>query len=159
MPQSQIRPMRPDEADEVSRVIVASVRALMTSHYSPEVIDGLAAGNSPEAVAAHAPKQADYVYEQDGRIAGMLGLKRNEIGHLFIDPAFAGRGIGKALVAFAVEQFRQAGYTDMIVLSSQNAVGFYERYGFVVEGSGSFPVGENLPLVYVKMRARIEARG
>jgi ribosomal protein S18 acetylase RimI-like enzyme len=155
MPGPTVRPMRPDEAGQVSRVIVASVRAALPTHYTPDVVAGLCAGNSEQAVAKHAPKQLDYVLERDGRIVAMIGLKRNEIGHLFVDPDFARQGLGRLLVDFAIEQFRQAGYTEMIVLASQNAVGFYERFGFVVEGTGSFEVGPNLPLVYVKMRAKL----
>jgi predicted N-acetyltransferase YhbS len=151
-----IRPMESADVDRVSEVIVAAVRADLPARYPPDVVAGLAAGNDPRAVAGHAPKQADYVCLHDGRIVAMIGLKRNEIGHLFVEPAAAGRGVGRRLVRFAVEQFRQAGYADMIVLSSLNAVGFYARCGFVEEGRGSFPVGENLPLEFVRMRASLE---
>ncbi|MDD4889748.1 MAG: GNAT family N-acetyltransferase [Phycisphaerae bacterium] len=155
MSQPNIRPMLPAEAEQVSNVIVASIRAGLPSRYAPDVVAGLVAGNDAAAVAGHAPKQLDYVYELAGRIVAMVGLKRNEIGHLFVHPEAGSQGIGRQLVNFAADEFRKAGYSDMIVLSSQNAVGFYQRFGFVAEGSGSFTVGDNLPLVYVKMRAKL----
>jgi len=161
MTEVRIRRMNQDEADPVGRVIIAAIRAALPSRYPADVVAGLVAGNGPEAVAGHAPKQVDYVYEQDGcpgcpgRIVAMVGLKRNEIGHLFVDPTLSAKGIGRSLVNFAAEQFRQAGYSDMIVLSSLNAVGFYQRCGFVAEGLGRFSVGEGLPLVFVKMRAKL----
>jgi predicted N-acetyltransferase YhbS len=147
--------MAPQEADQVSQVIVASIRAALPSHYSQAAVDGLVAGNSPAEVLTHGPKQTDYVYELDGRIVAMLGIKRNEVGHLFVDPAFAGKGIGRTLVDFAAGQFRKAGYTDMIVMASLNAADFYARCGFVAESSGSFPVGDNVPLAFIKMRAKL----
>lgn len=150
---SHIRLMLPAEAGQVSEIIVASIRAWLPSKYAPDVVEGLVAGNGPAAVAAHAPKQIDYVYELDGQLVGMLGLKRNEVAHLFVHPDVAARGIGRELMHFAIAEFRKAGHREMIVLSSQNAVGFYQRFGFAVEGTGSFNVGDNLPLVYVKMRA------
>jgi putative acetyltransferase len=148
-----IRPMLPGEAGEVSRIIVAAIRAGLPGHYAPEVVEALAAGNSPEAVAGHAPKQTDFVLVRGGRAVAMIGLKRNEIGHLFVDPACAGRGIGAALVAFAAAEFRRAGHADMVVLASLNARGFYSRCGFVEESRGSFPVGQGLSLDYVRMRS------
>jgi len=148
-----IRPMQPADVERVSEVIVSAIRADLPSSYPPDVVAGLVAGNSPQAVAAHAPKQADYVCLLAGRIVAMIGLKRNEVGHLFVEPEFAGRGVGRRLVAFAADQFRRAGYPDMIVLSSLNAVGFYARCGFVEEGRGSFEVGAGLPLEYIRMRA------
>ncbi len=153
-----IRPMRPQDVDRVSELIVAAIRAGLPGSYPADVLAGLIDGNSPTAVSAHAPKQVDYVCEQAGRIVAMIGLKRNEIGHLFVDPQVARRGIGRRLVAFAAEQLRAAGRPDMIVLSSLNAVGFYANCGFVEQARGSFEVGDGLPLEYVRMRAELGTR-
>lgn len=153
------RPMRPGEAGEVSRVIVAAIRSGFAPGYSPEVVEAAARGNSPEAVLAHAPKQVDYVLAGDAGVIAMIGLKRNEIGHLFVDPAHAGRGTGRRLVDFARAKFRAAGYRDMFTLASLNAVGFYERCGFRAEGRGSFSVGKGLELEYVRMRAALGRPG
>jgi GNAT superfamily N-acetyltransferase len=150
-----IRRMRPGEAGEVSRVIVAAIRSGFTGSYSPEVVEAAVRGNSPQAVLARASKQVDYVLVQDGRIAAMTGLKRNEIGHLFVDPAHRGKGMGRRLVDFARRQFRAAGHRDMFTLASLNAVGFYRRCGFRAEGRGSFSPGEGLDLEYVRMRAAL----
>ena len=56
-------------------------------------------------------------------------------------------------MAFAASTFRAAGFADMIVHASLNAVGFYERCGFVREGEGSFKVGEGHDLDYIRLRA------
>jgi predicted N-acetyltransferase YhbS len=82
----------------------------------------------------------------------MIGLKRNEIGHLYVDPSCGGRGIGGALAAFAVEAFLRAGYDHAIMLGSLNAASFYARCGFVEESRGSFLIGGGLNLDYVRMR-------
>ena len=148
-----IRPMRPSEAEEVSELIVAGIRQDLPGYYPPEVVEGLAAGNAPEVVRSHGPKQTDYVYVEDGRIIGMVGVKRNEIGHLYVAADCGRRGIGRKLVAFAAGLFLQAGYEDMFVYASLYAVGFYERCGFVAEGTGSFEVGDGAQLDYVKLRA------
>ncbi len=151
--ESPIRPMRLKEANAVSRMIIESIRADLHVWYPPEVVEGLVAGNAPEVVRRHGPKQKDYVYLDNDRIIGMVGVKNNEIGHLYVAPSHARRGIGRRLVEFAAELFRQAGCEDMIVLASMYAAPFYERCGFVQTSTGSFNVGDGHPLEYVRMRA------
>lgn len=151
----RIRPMVESEAEEVSRVIAAAIRSDLPARYPPNVVEALAVGNSPKAILKHPPLQIDYVCLQEDRIVAMIGLKRNEIGHLFVHPDFARQGIGRELAAYAAGIFRQTGYKDMIVLSSLNAAGFYARCGFVEEGEGSFNVAPGLPLQFVRMRAAL----
>jgi predicted N-acetyltransferase YhbS len=151
----EIRPMAESEAEEVSRVVAAAIRADLPARYPREVVEALAAGNSAAAIRTHAPLQTDYVAWKGQRIVAMLGLKRNEIGHLFVHPDFARRGVGRELVAYAAGVFRQTGYRDMIVMSSLNATAFYGRFGFVEEGRGSFDVRPGLPLQFVRMRAAL----
>ena len=150
---SKMRPMDESEVDAVSEMIIASIRADLPACYAPEVVEGLVAGNAPEVVRSHGPKQKDYVYIEDGQIVGMVGVKRNEIGHLYVLPEWSRRGIGRILVEFAAELFRQGGYEDMMVMGSPYAAEFYEHCGFVREGEGSFKVGEGHDLDYIRLRA------
>jgi ribosomal protein S18 acetylase RimI-like enzyme len=145
------------DAERVSEVIVSAIRASFAGYYSDEVTEALISGNTPDAVRGHAPKQMDFVYERGGRIAAMIGIKKNEIGHLFVDPAGGRRGIGRRLVDFAVAHMLARRYADLFVLSSLNAVGFYERCGFVREREGSFDVRPGLPLAYVRLSKEISA--
>ena len=154
----RVRVMDPSEAGVVSELIAASIRAKLPQVYPPEVVEVLAQANHPRGVVNHLAKQTDYVALVDGQIVGMAGLKRNEIGHLYVAPQHVGRGVGTALVRFAAEMFRRAGYDHMIVLASLNAAGFYERCGFVEESRGRFNVGDGLPLEYVRMRAPLIAQ-
>lgn len=153
MTQQQIRPMREEEAERASELVRAAIRAGFTEHYSVEVVEAVAVANSANFLLGLAPRQTNYVLIDDGRIVGMTGLKKNEVGHLFVHPDHSGRGCGRRLVAFAGETFLEAGFEDMIVLASLNAVGFYEKCGFVAEGEGSFNVANDLPMHYVTLRA------
>jgi len=146
-----IETMRVDEAEEVSRLLVASIRHGLNGYYAPQVIEALALANDTVAVLKHAPKQTDYVARLDGRMIGMIGLKRNEIGHLYVLPEEQGRGAGRALVDFARRTFLAAGHREMFVLAALNAVGFYGRCGFVEHSRGSFNLANGLPLEFVKM--------
>jgi GNAT superfamily N-acetyltransferase len=64
-----------------------------------------------------------------------------------------GRGIASELIARAVDKCEDAGATALTVNSSLNAVGFYERMGFV-------PTDEPQRLhgfVYVPMEKRLQS--
>jgi putative acetyltransferase len=151
-----ISSLREEEFESASGLIVAAIERSMPGYYPPGVIAALQKGNSPANVAARQSKQDDFLATLGGQPVGVLGIKRNEIGHLFVAPTAAGQGVGRRLVAFAADRFAAAGHRDMVVMSSLNAVGFYGRYGFVVEREGSFPVGRGLPLRYVWMRAPVQ---
>ena len=68
------------------------------------------------------------VTEIEGRVVGFIAMAGNEIGGLFLDPAFHGCGLGRAMVDKAVEQRG----TLTVEVFKENTIGraFYERYGF-----------------------------
>lgn len=68
------------------------------------------------------------VRNEEHSIVGFLGVAAGKIEMLFIHPAVFGKGIGKALVDYAISEFK----VTMVDVNEQNiqAVGFYERMGF-----------------------------
>jgi len=73
----------------------------------------------------------------DGFIVGMIEMRRHRhISLLFVDPEFQGRGVGWELLQKAVELCRLTDplLRELTVNSSPNALGAYERMGFVSIG-------------------------
>lgn len=68
-----------------------------------------------------------FVYEQDGKIRGFIGLIGQYIGGLFVSPEDSGRGIGRELLEFAQ---RLKGSLSVEVYALNSAVQFYEKCGF-----------------------------
>ena len=62
--------------------------------------------------------------------AGEDGTAR--IRRVFVHPDWARRGLGRRLVGHAEQRARAAGHVRFGVCASLNAVGFYERLGFLV---------------------------
>ena len=74
------------------------------------------------------PMAETMVYEMDGRVVGFLALIGPEVGAVFVDPDYQGRGIGRALMDTAQ---RALPYLELDVFEA-NSVGrhFYDAYGF-----------------------------
>ncbi|WP_437965595.1 GNAT family N-acetyltransferase [Sorangium sp. So ce260] len=71
-----------------------------------------------------------------------------ELGHLFVEPAEIGRGLGRALLAHAREEARARGYRVLVIQGDPHATPFYEACGARRVGekpSASIP-GRLLPL-------------
>jgi len=75
------------------------------------------------------PNAGTWVLENNEITIGFVALIGNEIGGLFLDPAFHRRGFGRSLVDHA---FRLKGKLKVEVFE-KNATGrrFYDEYGFV----------------------------
>ena len=69
-----------------------------------------------------------WVTEVDGNVVGFIALIENEIGGLFLDPAYHGQGLGRALVDKAVSEKGPL----KVEVFKENVVGrhFYTSYGF-----------------------------
>ncbi|MGR3616710.1 MAG: GNAT family N-acetyltransferase [Paracoccaceae bacterium] len=77
----------------------------------------------------YVPTAETYVCSVDGQVVGFIALLGNEIGGLFLDPAFHGQGLGRAMVEYAVAL---KGPLEVEVFQ-KNKVGrrFYDACGFL----------------------------
>ena len=66
---------------------------------------------------------------------GMLqqvDAQQGQIRFMAVDPAAAGTGLGRQVVAYLEQKARAAGLTEIILHARATAVGFYEKLGYVV---------------------------
>ena len=77
---------------------------------------------------AYVPMAEMWIHEEEGRVTGLIALVGDEVGALFVDPAFQSRGTGRALLDLAR---RQRDFLELEVFKA-NTKGraFYARYGF-----------------------------
>jgi len=91
------------------------------------------------------------------RIVGMIETRDGpHVVLFFVDPEFEGRGVGRALMAAAIEsRAPRAGPSRWLTVnSSPNAVPIYERLGFAPMG----PRTEREGILFVPMRRAFEER-
>lgn len=70
-----------------------------------------------------------------------------ELAHLYIDPPFIGRGLGRKLFDWAAKAARKTGAARLVIIADPNAASFYAAMGANLMGeskSGSIP-GRMLP--------------
>jgi putative acetyltransferase len=81
----------------------------------------------------------------DGQPAGCVALRRvdaqrAEPKRLFVRPAFRGLGLGRALLEWAMNEARAAGYTELVgdtMPVMKDALALYDRMGFERVGVGA----------------------
>jgi amino-acid N-acetyltransferase len=102
-----------------------------------------------------------YVYEIDGTIVGSIGLRSFttpdivEMEAVFVQSFYQGRGVGKKLVTFAVDEARRQGYQRIITLTTQ-AVGFFkDACGFKETDIKTLPKERSEELIDSKRNSKI----
>lgn len=78
---------------------------------------------------------AIYVYD-DGLVRGFVQMAQCEIRKLYVDTFFQGRGIGKALIEYAVSELH--GNFLWALEKNTRALSFYQRHGFHLTGEKKF---------------------
>ena len=79
-----------------------------------------------------------WLAEQDGQIAGVVGVVDGEIGMLHIDPPFQDGEVPGALLRHAEDVMRAGGHTMALLWTfreNAKARALYERHGWSVDGA------------------------
>jgi len=133
-----IRPCAPGEELALLAIFQSSVRGLAARDYTPEQIE--AWSPSEPGPAMHAQwierirSNRPWVAEVEGRLAGFADLQPSGyIDQFFVASAFAGRGIGAALMRHLHEVARAQGIATLSAHVSLTAQPFFRSVGFVVE--------------------------
>ena len=92
-------------------------------------------------------RSANHVAELDGTVVGTARLQPSQPGlgdHVangswMVDPSAAGRGVGRALATFTLDEARRLGYRamrfDAVVASNARAIALWTSLGFEIVGT------------------------
>jgi GNAT superfamily N-acetyltransferase len=125
-----IRQAQREDASRLHELHTASVRALCSAHYSPEIIDGWLQNRSADGYLPPIERGAIFVAERDATIVGFGEAAAGVVVAVYVDPSAIHQGTGSAILRHAIEMARRGHNGPMRVESTLNASHFYERYGF-----------------------------
>jgi ribosomal protein S18 acetylase RimI-like enzyme len=80
-----------------------------------------------------------------------------EVMAIYVHPAAWGRGIGSALMREALDRLRSDGFADVllwVIEGNRQAIEFYERFGFVRDGSVRHREIFGTPTIITRLRLR-----
>lgn len=130
-----LRPFLAADARRCAEVFRASIEELAAEDYDAEQREAWAAvANDEDAFADRLAGELTLVAVIDGTVAGFASLKgREEIDMLYVDPEFARRGAGKALIDALTRLAGARGGKRLTVDASETARPLFERDGFRAE--------------------------
>jgi GNAT superfamily N-acetyltransferase len=155
-------------------LIARSARELSRGDYTPEQVEGALRG----AFGVDTQLIVDgtyFVVEMDGRIVGCGGWSRRrtlfggdaragrdaseldprvdaaKIRAFFVDPDYARRGIGRAILEHCEAQAALHGFTRFELMSTLPGVRLYRECGYVGEARITHPLGPGLVIEFVPM--------
>lgn len=157
-----LRDALPEDAPAIADLFARAFCAAFAHLYAEEDLKGfLAASHAPAKAAAEIADPAMRVHlavAEDGALLGFAKLVLGpgwpeharaarvvELKQLYTDPAATGRGIGAALMDWALSQAtaQQAGEMQLSVYAENHgAQRFYARYGFEKRADIHFMVGQ-----------------
>lgn len=135
----RIRDARPDEARLLGSIAFESKGYWK---YPPEAL----AGWRGDLVVRLEPRERRpaLVAEEAGEVAGFCQLvleeELPELAHLWVRPAWIGRGVGRALLRRAGARLRELGHARMRIDADPNAEAFYLRCGATRQGEVAAPI-------------------
>ena len=107
---------------------VLSSWEVATRFAHPFMTDEFIAQERINVAEIYMPNTDTWVIELEGNVEGFIALMGNEVGAIFLQPKFHGKGLGKLLMDKAKEL-----HGDLEVeVFKENAIGrkFYSQYGF-----------------------------
>lgn len=125
-----IRPASLNDAEGISRTIIAALRETNAKDYPEAVITRVEQGFSSASVLKLLAQRLVFVAEGRGGIIGTASLDGRVVRTAFVHPRHRSRGVGKALMAAVEKAAVEGGVTVLAVPSSVTAEPFYIKLGF-----------------------------
>ena len=139
-----LRPYVSADARRCADIFRSSIEELAADDYDANQREAwTSAADDEDAFAAWLAGALTLIAVIDGAAAGFASLKDGEvIDMLYVDPAFAGRGAGAALVDALTKLAGARGAKRLTAEASEGAKPLFERLGFTAEKRNLVRVGD-----------------
>ena len=151
----QIRQAGQEDLQTVLAITHETVKAVYPHYYPAGAVAFFLQHHNPAAVEQDIAAGLVYLcIAEDGHAAGTVTVKGNDIGRLFVLPAFQGNGYGGALLRFA-EQLIAERYEEAVLDASFAAKAIYLRHGWRECGYALIPCENGDFLCHDTMKKRL----
>lgn len=135
LPRYRIRRGRLADAAGLYAVQERAVRVLGRRVYNDSQIESWVHGNTPARYVEAMRDEGEVFEVAVSRLRGVVGfcaLKDSELRSLYVDPDWAGLGVGSALLRRAETMIAAAGHDRVVIGASLAGLPFYEQRGYSV---------------------------
>ena len=149
-----IRAARVNDAVAIYEVHVSSIQKICSTRYNADQIQAWVGEKRPENYVRAMERGEQIIVAEDEReIAGFGGILVNEktITAIYVHPSFVGKGTGLKILTRLEEIAKKAELDYLNLLSTLNAVSFYEAAGFHKKKSARYSVQGETELECVHM--------
>ena len=146
----QIRRAEAADEEALAGIRRSAILALAVPAISMEQAEKWAARAAADRIA-RAIREHDVWVAVEGAAIGWVEVDRDRVAALYVSPSCSRRGVGSALLARAETSIRSSGYATAHLESSQNALAFYLRRGYLrcgpPDADGACPLSKDLAAV------------
>ena len=146
------------DIEQLKNLVIASVLELCKEHYTPKELQSLLAQYPRrELYEKWIDERVLVVAEYKGTIVGFAQYfpQDSSIEAVHVSPGHAKQGIGQMVVARMEEIARHQGAKKITLSSSLNAIGFYEKCGYIRKDSGKFWCNDGVELGVVNFEKEL----
>lgn len=108
-------------------ILVNATEVGSVGYYPEDIIQEWHRGRTSKGMAEVLLSETFYVLQENKEIKGYIHINAYKILGLFVDPSEHGKGYGKALLKFALNEIKER---PIKILATLNAVEFYDHFGF-----------------------------
>ena len=162
MPYS-LRPYRDSDAESLSALAVASIRAVGARAYSPEQVEAWASRQSGASIYRERVAVGHVIFValdgDDQPVAYALLEPDGHLDRLYCHPDHTSKGLAARLLAAAEDQARELGLERLYTEASELARPAFERAGYAVERRRDFTIahqGREVPIHNYAMEKRLK---
>ncbi len=146
----QIRRAEAADEEALIRIRRCAILTLAVPAMSMEQVETWAARTAADRIA-RAIREHEVWVAVEGAAVGWVEVDRDRVAALYVSPSCARRGVGSALLTLAETSIRRSGYATARLESSQNALDFYLRRGYLrcgrPDADGAWPLRKDLAAV------------
>ncbi len=153
----EIRQAGQDDLQTVLTITHETIRAVYPHYYPAGAVAFFLHHHNPAAIERDIAENLVYLCISDnGQAVGTVTVRENDIGRLFVLPAFQGNGYGGALLGYA-EQLIGEQYDAAVLDASFAAKAIYLRHGWQETGYHIIPCENGDFLCHDTMRKTLRS--